>query len=904
MQIYRLTAVLSACWFVSTASFADTLTFIAQPISGGGIDYSWFTAANWFTTDTTGNLLPAGRIPLENEAAMIIGTVDLQTMIETNNASVTNGTVAVENLQLFSGSSLISATVNVLSGLVVGGTNCVLNATTLNILAIGAGIFQPIPPAKASTLILTNGAALVNSGSLGLTDGSQISAGGLPQNKLVIQTGAMLASTNSAVIRGSTNGHLIIDNSGTVRADGVALTFTDGIDWQCSSGLQEFRTTAPSALILFSNLFHTDSLVTSLFTGPGTNRWVAGATIDGTAQIGVLDPGTQLAGPGNLEMLSSVTGVGIVHVLGTTNQGGVGTWINGALGVPALTIDSGASLVIGGGLGTSRQIAGCVITNLGICTLLNGDLGFSQGAIFDNQSGATFVVKGDGVFSSAGTSEAFNNSGIFQKLSPGTIQFGSTNSTPGPAFNNSGLVDLESGELNLVRGVSSGEFRQAPGTLLWFWGGAHSATIGSSFTGSSMIRVAQGNAPATLVAGDALTLSQLELGANGTLDASGAPDGIPILIGELLAHDNGVLSNGTFQVQSCQMLDQCDIALSVVTIGSTLAIGGTNCSLSGTLLNLATGAVGILQSSGVAGVVTLNLAQSSILQIGGQLTMTDGSVIAGEGLPQGKLIVQTGGMLVCTNSTAGGISAVAVDFNNSGKLEVQSGILNFQGSWNQTQGATIIGAGALLSGTNVTVLGGTITGSGTISAKLINAGGLVSPGVGIGVLSTSPGNDYQQNAPGSLAVGLGGTAPGSQYDQFAVGGTAYLDGQLQVTFNNGFVPQPGQAFEILTCNSEVGKFAGFVAPPLAGLSWVTRYNATNVTLLLAENVSFGHPSVSGGTLSLPVNTTPGVVYVVQATDSLGAPQWQTISTFTGDGTVKMASDTADKLQRFYRVTLQ
>jgi fibronectin-binding autotransporter adhesin len=1129
MQISRITAVLSACWFVSTASFADTLTFIAQPISGGGIDYSWFTAGNWFTTDTMGNLLPAGRVPLENETAIITGVSDLggsgvriQTMVETNNAIITNGTVAVENLQLLSSSSLANATVNVLTGLLVGGTNCTLNATTLNILGIASGTFQPIAPAKSSTLVLTNGAVLQNGGLLGLTDGSQISGGGLPQSKLVVGSGAVLSSLNSVVIRGSAIGHLVIDNSGTIRADGGTLAFTDGIDWQCSAGLQEFRATAPSALILFSNLFHSDTMVTSLFTGSGTNRWLAGATIDGTAQVSMLDPSTQLAGPGNLEILNSVTGAGMVHVLGTTNQGGAGAWDNGTLGVPSVTIDPGANLAIGGGGGTSRQIAACMITNWGSCVLLSGDLSFSQGAVLNNQASATFVVEGDGILSSADASGIFNNGGTFQKLSPGTLQLGVTNSMPGLAFNNNGLVDLESGQLNLLGGVSSGEFHQAPGTLLWFWGGPYIVKTGASFTGTSMVRVSEGAAPATFLVGDAITLPDLDLGLNGTLDASSAPPGILIHIGTLLARDNGVLSNGTFQVQSCQMLDESEIDLSSVSIVSTLTVGGTNCTLSSTTLSLQPGAFGLLQ--GVGSGVTLNLKDGAVVQNGGQLTMTDGSVIAGEGSTQSKLVIQTGGILVSTNSTmiqgstnaplildnsgtirvdggalaladglaftssggtgefnaavanalvlfrgafnvsngtvslftglgtnlwvgygvidgtaqvgavdpvsqlarpgnliietsiagtgfvhvlggstqlgnvdwnngtlgmarldvdnggslvigggtgtsrqlsgcalnnsgsctfvsgnlvmgqgasinnltggnlrlqasialtsapgvgsgainnagsflqsGNGTSTVAADFNNSGNLEIQTGAVNFQGAWKQTQGTTMIDGGALLGGTNLTVLGGTITGAGTISANLINSGGLVSPGVGIGILSTSFGDDYQQTALGGLTVDLGGTTPGTQYDQFAVGGKAYLDGQLQLQFINGFVPQVGQTFQILTCNSEVGRFASIGAPPLPGLVWVARYNATNVTLILAGNANVSRPSISGGLLTLPVNTTSGVVYVVQATDSLSTPDWQTISTLTGDGTVKTASDPTSKPQRFYRVVLQ
>ena len=77
MQLHTLIAAVGAGFFLSLGAFADTLTFAAQPVPGGGIDYGWFNAANWFTTDSTGNLVPAGRAPLANEQAIITGAADL-----------------------------------------------------------------------------------------------------------------------------------------------------------------------------------------------------------------------------------------------------------------------------------------------------------------------------------------------------------------------------------------------------------------------------------------------------------------------------------------------------------------------------------------------------------------------------------------------------------------------------------------------------------------------------------------------------------------------------------------------------------------------------------------------------------------------------------------------------------
>ena len=844
MHLHKLTAVIGACCFLSLGASADTLTFVAQPVSGGAVDYSWFNAANWFTSDGTGNLVPAGRVPSANEQVIIQGAADLgmggvrvQNLVETNNATLTNGTLAVENLLLLSGSTLGSAIVNVLAELNVGGTNCTFQNATVTLFGIASGNLQPLPPATAASLVLTQGSSLQIGGFLNLSDGSQISGGGLPQSKLAIASTGGLSSTNSTAIRGSANGHLIIDNSGVVRVNGGTLTFSDGIDWQSSGGTGEFRADASTALILFSNVFHADSTITSLFTGSGTNRWLAGATIDGVAQVSAPSPSTQLAGPGNLEIFGPVTGAGTVHALGTTNQGGVATWSNGTLGLPGLQVDPGANLVIAGGTGESQQLNACVITNLGTCTLLSGQVAFSQGAAFNNQTGATFVVQGQGEFSSSDGSGVFNNSGTVQVVGAGALQFGDTNSTPGHVLSNNGLLDLQSGQLELSGGAASGEFRQAPGTLLWFWGNTYALNTGTTFTGSNTVRVAQGAAPAKWLVNDSIAVSSLELGANGILDASGVPVQKSIQIGNLLMHDNGSLSNGTFQVQSFEMLDQSSVALSSMNVGSTLTVSGTNCTLAATMLTLPPGGSGLLQSAGTGAGTTLNLAQGSIFQDGGRLTIADSSSIANIGLPPSQLIIAPGGVLESTNSASmGGLSRIGADFNNEGNLEVKSGTLVFQGSWQQTQGTTTIDGGAVLVGTNLSLQGGTISGTGTIDANLANTGGVVSPGITVGILSTGAANDYQQGALGTLAIELSGTAPGSQYDQFVIGGTAQLDGELQLQFLNGFAPVAGETFQVLTCRSESGKFASINVPPVAGGVWLTRYNGTNVSLTLVGSV--------------------------------------------------------------------
>ena len=59
---------------------------------------------------------------------------------------------------------------------------------------------------------------------------------------------------------------------------------------------------------------------------------------------------------------------------------------------------------------------------------------------------------------------------------------------------------------------------------------------------------------------------------------------------------------------------------------------------------------------------------------------------------------------------------------------------------------------------------------------------------------------------------------------------------------------------------------------------------------------------SGNNFTASFKTQPGVSYVVEYTDSLHNPiTWQTVTTITGDGTIKSFTDTSATAQRMYRV---
>jgi hypothetical protein len=165
----------------------------------------------------------------------------------------------------------------------------------------------------------------------------------------------------------------------------------------------------------------------------------------------------------------------------------------------------------------------------------------------------------------------------------------------------------------------------------------------------------------------------------------------------------------------------------------------------------------------------------------------------------------------------------------------------------------VIDSGAALGGTGFTLAGGTVTGSGSINATLLNTGGTLSPGSAVGILSTEAGKDYQQGAAGSLFVEIGGTTPGAGFDQLIVAGNASLNGQLEVALVNGFVPQVGQTFQIVKSGSLVGRFKS-LAPSPAGMLWVPRYSS--VAYRWSRRQPQHPPGLRSGGFNL-LNTTPG-----------------------------------------------
>jgi autotransporter-associated beta strand protein len=119
--------------------------------------------------------------------------------------------------------------------------------------------------------------------------------------------------------------------------------------------------------------------------------------------------------------------------------------------------------------------------------------------------------------------------------------------------------------------------------------------------------------------------------------------------------------------------------------------------------------------------------------------------------------------------------------------------------------------------------------------SLNNQGGNFSPGASPAI-STVTG-DYTQSV-GKLTIELAGKTPGNGYDQLLINGMTTLGGTLDVALLNGFVPDPGDSFDILRSFGGItGTFADTSFPNVPGLSWRLVYDPLAVRLLVDAAVN-------------------------------------------------------------------
>jgi hypothetical protein len=184
------------------------------------------------------------------------------------------------------------------------------------------------------------------------------------------------------------------------------------------------------------------------------------------------------------------------------------------------------------------------------------------------------------------------------------------------------------------------------------------------------------------------------------------------------------------------------------------------------------------------------------------------------------------GVLQATGS--GGLTLLTGTFTTSGSVTVGAGSsISRTGAYTQTAGSTVVD-GTLSATGGVDIQGGTLAGNGTVSSA-VSSSGIVAPGTSAGLLTV--GSTYSQSSSGELKIEVGGLIVESEYDRIAVTGAATLDGTLSVELINGFAPNIGDSFTVMTYASKTGTFSNVVVPCLPGGNFLqVGVGATSVDL--------------------------------------------------------------------------
>jgi hypothetical protein len=496
-------------------------------------------------------------------------------------------------------------------------------------------------------------------------------------------------------------------------------------------------------------------------------------------------------------------------------QDGAGNFTGGGLvnNSGMIVIQDTGSLVVGGKVGVFPPDPG-IITNNGTILLSTGAaptfnvLGDVQlggtGALTMMGDDPDLAIRGSGNFvGSPSADKLFHLAG---HTIQGIGQIGVGTSTGTMNLSNAGLIDANVfsplGDKLIIHLTGAGT-NENSGTLRASNGGTLRITNSPFDNTGGVIEARDGSlvevaANGTTITGGTLTTSgtgviRFVSGSNGldgvtiasTVELAGAAAATVELVGS-------ITNNGTLRMDS------------VGTPGKTILLNSGNVTLQG---------VGTLEMSDSTG----NLVRSNNACC--VLTNETDHTIQGAG----SLGVGSGGdLLPLTNR--GTIIA-----NGTNPLVIKTTVGGFS---NESTGILQINAGSTLDVNQSFTSTGTISGGGTLelpSTKVLTNSGQVDPGASAGMLTI--GSHYTQTASGALNIELGGSDTG-RFDKLVITGTATLAGTLEVTLINGFIPDAGQTFEVMTFASRTGDFTEKNLDLGQGRYATAQYSATGLTLTI------------------------------------------------------------------------
>ncbi|MBI1840281.1 MAG: choice-of-anchor D domain-containing protein [Verrucomicrobia bacterium] len=630
------------------------------------------------------------------------------------------------------------------------------------------------------------------------------------------------------------------------------------------------------------------AIVLALGSAGGNAAWVVSGDYENAGKTVLTSDGSGGAGTmvingtartGSLEINGgSLGGTGSLLLAGDSS------WIDGEIKGP-LTITNRGVLTLSG---TAAKNFSATLNNEGTIVQTNAATFYFRGATLNNRAGALFDLQGtSGLFSSG--VNVFNNAGVLRKsVSAASIPFG-------PVFNNTGAVDVRTGELRFTGGGSSTDRALLAGPLgsLVFDGGTFTLSGATTFSGDGLVKLNSGTLAAAASgvttfnlpgAGFQLLGGALN-GAGAMLNASRfewAAGSIGVLGGFV---NNGQLSMTTTNVHS--------LAGSFINAGTAKHTGSGSVGFSaGTLTNQA-GAVYEMQSTG-GFFVSAGTGNSFINQGTIRKGVSTGRVDLNVPFTSTGLILVTAGDLGIRG--AGAASNQSFQTNGTGRLVFDSPAFTISGADQFTgdgavqvnSGTVTVAAGAqvvfALAGGGLQINGGTLVsnGSATSSGKLDWAtGGLT---VGATGSFTNAGVMTLSTTGAHLLTGA-----------FTNSGTALHAGSGSLQFNNTtFTNLPGAFYEIQSTGGlfiSSGASNSFVNQ--GSLRKTTNTGRADITVALAQTglleIAAGELWLrGGGTIAdqtVQIATASGLIFDNGTTTLSGAVR------FEGNGFVRVNGGT-------------
>jgi hypothetical protein len=223
---------------------------------------------------------------------------------------------------------------------------------------------------------------------------------------------------------------------------------------------------------------------------------------------------------------------------------------------------------------------------------------------------------------------------------------------------------------------------------------------------------------------------------------------------------------------------------------------------------------------------TVQFAQTLTNAAGGQITGRGTLDVGSAGLTNNGHVALSSGISDIIGNVTNDTGSASIGITVSGNADVTF--------WNDVQNSS--GRFQVSSGSSATFFG-TFAGNGITGTGDVFMEADITPGFSPGAQNFG-GNVYF-GPVASLEMEIGGLSAGSEFDQINVTSLISLDGSLDVTFIDGFMPTAGDSFEIITAASVLGVFDTVNLPVLpCDLLWFINYGATSVELVSTFGADF------------------------------------------------------------------